>query len=240
MAMANDPSLYNEAFLKRVDKYYTELVGWMLPEETKPPLQNDEDPHCGLSLMSKVLDLEAEEQKAADEAEAKAKTEAAKEGKKREQQKEEDLPSDTNAEIVPSSRSNTPPPPSSDWDARPSSRLSIELGAEVANDDVVAKSEDETYPVHTSSNTSSSASRPSTGASGSSKASKPSSSSSQQSSSALKKTKKSKPKAKTTTLTSSSSEPDCSDTRSKDMTKIKKLQPLPRKKAFISPLSRAD
>ncbi|KAF5389160.1 hypothetical protein D9757_004928 [Collybiopsis confluens] len=199
----------------------------------KPPLQNDEDPHCGLSLMSKVLDLEAEEQKAADEAEAKAKTEAAKEGKKREQQKEEDLPSDTNAEIVPSSRSNTPPPPSSDWDARPSSRLSIELGAEVANDDVVAESEDETYPVHTSSNTSSSASRPSTGASGSSKASKPSSSSSQQSSSALKKTKKSKPKAKTTTLTSSSSEPDCSDTRSKDMTKIKKLQPLPRKKAWL-------
>ncbi|KAF5337566.1 hypothetical protein D9757_015284 [Collybiopsis confluens] len=216
MAMANDPSLYNKAFLKRVNKYYTELVGWMLPEETKPPLQNDEDPHCGLSLMSKVLDLETEEQKAADKAEAKAKAEAAKEGKKREQQKDKDLPSDTNADIVPSSRSNTLPPPSLDWDARPSSQLSIELGAKVDNNNVVAKSEDETQALRHQDL------QP---------ASKPSSSSSQHSSSALKKTMKSKPKAKTTTLTSSSSEPDCSDTRSKDTTKIKKLQPLPRKKA---------
>ncbi|KAF5344211.1 hypothetical protein D9757_014416 [Collybiopsis confluens] len=89
MALANNPEYFNEDFLKNVEEFYAEIVGWMLPEEEKPRLQNDEDPHCGLSLISKLLAL----QKQAAEEERRQHRNGA------------------------SSRCGSPPPPSSDAEA---------------------------------------------------------------------------------------------------------------------------
>ncbi|KAF5350947.1 hypothetical protein D9757_013732 [Collybiopsis confluens] len=135
MALANNPEYFNEDFLKNVEEFYAEIVGWMLPEEEKPRLQNDEDPHCGLSLISKLLALQkqaAEEERA--EAEAAPGTD-----------KGEDSSEDGSIEMVASSRCGSPPPPSSDAEA-----------VDLFNDDEVPETEDETDPPLKNSSASSS------------------------------------------------------------------------------------
>ncbi|KAF5355379.1 hypothetical protein D9757_014593 [Collybiopsis confluens] len=135
MALANNPEYFNEDFLKNVEEFYAEIVGWMLPEEEKPRLQNDEDPHCGLSLISKLLALQkqaAEEERA--EAEAAPGTD-----------KGEDSSEDGSIEMVASSRCGSPPPPSSDAEA-----------VDLFNDDEVPETEDETDPPPKNSSASSS------------------------------------------------------------------------------------
>ncbi|KAF5343950.1 hypothetical protein D9757_014743 [Collybiopsis confluens] len=131
MALANNPEYFNKDCLENVEEFYAEIVGWMLPKEEKPHLQNNEDPHCGLSLISKLLAL----QKQAAE-EERAKVEAAPGT-----DKGEDSSEDGSIEMVASSCCGSPPPPSSDAEA-----------VDLFNDDEVPETEDKTDPPPVCSN----------------------------------------------------------------------------------------